>query len=84
MATGPVLIGTALRDAVGFISFSQFTNQIDYLDVATAINSLVKTDVLAKVDKAGLIGKQVAFAGAFSGIDPSNVVVIPTELSVGQ
>lgn len=82
ITTGPVLIGTALRDAVGFIAFSQFTNQIDFLDVATQINAMVKTTVLAKIDKAKLTGKKVSFEGAFSLLDPTSIVIIPTVLTV--
>lgn len=82
IATGPVLLGTDLRDAVGFIDFGQFSNQIDYADVATQINAQVKTVVLAKVDRATLTGKKIRFAGAFSLSDPSAVVVIPTTLTV--
>jgi predicted lipoprotein len=83
LTTGPVIAGTSLRDAVGFIDFSQFTNQLDYADVATQLNTRVKTDVLAKVDKASLKGKKVTFEGAFSLLDPANILVVPTKLEVG-
>ena len=80
--TGPVLLGTDLRDAVGFIDFSKFTNQIDYADVATQINTQDKALVLAQIDRANLTGKRVSFAGAFSLTDPHDIEIVPTQLAV--
>lgn len=82
IATGPVIAGTAIRDAVGFISFGDFTNQIDYADVANQINAKVKTDVIAKVDLKSIKGKKVAFHGAFSALAPGTIFLVPTELTV--
>ncbi|WP_432989510.1 DUF2291 family protein [Dactylosporangium sp. CA-233914] len=82
VATGPVIAGTAIRDGVGFISFGDFTNQIAYADVANQINNRVKTDVVAKVDRAGLTGKTITFYGAFSALAPGQIMVVPTELQV--
>jgi predicted lipoprotein len=82
IATGPVIAGTALRDAVGFIDFSQFTNQLDYADVATQLNEKVKSDVVGKVDKANLVGKQITFAGAMTALGTNASLVVPTELTV--
>jgi len=82
IATGPVIAGTAIRDAVGFIAFGDFTNQIDYADVANQINLKAKSDVLAKVDVTGAKGKKAAFYGAFSSLGPGTMFVVPTELSL--
>jgi predicted lipoprotein len=84
VATGPVIAGTAIRDAVGFISFGDFTNQIDYADVANQINARVKTDVISKVDLASIKGKKVDFYGAFSALTPGLIFLVPTELTVVQ
>ncbi|MFF5078398.1 DUF2291 family protein [Actinoplanes sp. NPDC000266] len=81
IATGPVIAGTAIRDAVGFISFGDFTNQIEYANVANQINDRVKTDVTAKADLAE--GKKVTFHGAFSALPGAGVFLVPTELQVG-
>jgi predicted lipoprotein len=83
IATGPVIAGTAVRDAVGFIAFGDFTNQIEYADVANQINARVKTDVIAKVDVKGATGKKVTFAGAFSNLAGGSILVVPTELGMG-
>jgi predicted lipoprotein len=84
VATGPVIAGTAIRDAVGFISFGDFVNQIDYADVANQINARVKTDVIGKVDLAGIKGKKVDFYGAFSELTPGLIFLVPTELTVAS
>jgi predicted lipoprotein len=82
VATGPVIAGTAIRDAVGFISFGDFTNQIDYANVANLINAKAKTDVIAKVDLTSIKGKKVHFYGAFSALSPGVIFLVPTELTV--
>ncbi|MBU2670920.1 DUF2291 domain-containing protein [Actinoplanes bogorensis] len=82
IATGPVIAGTAIRDAVGFISFGDFTNQIDYAEVGNQINDHVKTGVIAKIDKSGLKGRTVDFYGAFSALAPGTIFLVPTELAV--
>jgi predicted lipoprotein len=84
IATGPVIAGTAVRDAVGFISFGDFTNQIQYADVANQINNKVKTDVIAKVDLAAATGKKVTFYGAFAALAGDRIFVVPTELVVAS
>jgi predicted lipoprotein len=84
VVTGPVIAGTALRDAVKFITFGDFTNQLDYADAATGLNSRVKSDVLAKVKAKDLIGKKVAFAGAFSQVAPGVVLIVPTQLAAAS
>jgi predicted lipoprotein len=82
LLTGPVIAGTALRDAVGFISFGQFPNQIDYADVATQLNNRVKTNVVSKIDRGSLTGKKVTFEGAFELLTPSAISIVPTSLQV--
>ena len=84
LVTGPVIAGTAIRDAVGFITFGQFTNQIDYADVATQLNDRVRSDVAAKLDKASLTGKTLTFEGAFSLLSPTVISVVPTTAQVAQ
>jgi predicted lipoprotein len=77
---GPAINGTALRDAVGFIEFGQFTNQVEYAAAATALNEQVKRQVLADVDPAALDGKRVSFVGAFSSLTPAVITITPVQL----
>jgi predicted lipoprotein len=60
---GPVIRGTALRDALPFIQFSQFTNQLEYARVSNALN-----DRAVKVAESAHVkaGDTVRYAGAGS------------------
>ena len=84
VAIGPAIVGTAIRDAVGFIKFSGFTNQIDYANVATALNTTVKKTVLKGLDRDSIKGKKVTFTGAFQLLSPSSVMITPITLEVGS
>jgi len=77
---GPAINGTAVRDAVGFIEFGQFVNQVEYAGAATALNDQVKAKVLKGIDPASLEGKRVSFLGAFSLVTPSVITVTPVKL----
>jgi predicted lipoprotein len=83
LITGPVIAGSALRDAVG-VDFSQFTNQLDYADVATQLNDRVKREVIAPLNRDTLTGKKVTFAGAFAALTPTTVNVIPTSVQIAS
>ena len=81
IATGPVITGTAIRDAMG-IGFGEFANQIAYQNVGTALNNKSKTQVIAKLDITSLEGRTLAFEGAFSASSLDQVLVVPTLLTV--
>jgi predicted lipoprotein len=61
--TGPVILGTAVRDSAGFIEFSQFTNQLAYADVAIELNRRVVEEVLDGIEADA--GDTVEFRGAW-------------------
>lgn len=77
---GPAVNGTALRDAVGFITFGQFVNQVDYADAATALNSEMKAEVLKGFDAAAAEGEQVAVTGAVTPLTPDVLTVTPVSI----
>jgi predicted lipoprotein len=77
---GPALNGTSIRDAVGFIRFGQFVNQVDYADAATALNNQVKAKVLKSLDAKRLKGRRLQFLGAFTLITPTVVTITPVRL----
>jgi predicted lipoprotein len=83
LQVGPALNGTSIRDAVGFIKFGQFTNQVEYADSATALNNQVKAKVLKSVEAKSLEGKRVRFLGAFTLITPKVITVMPVRLETG-
>lgn len=80
--TGPAINGTELRDATGQITFSQFVNQIEYQDAGSAINNVLKSEVLAKIDNSALTGKTISLVGAFRLVNPKSWLITPVSLEV--
>jgi predicted lipoprotein len=81
---GPVVLGTAVRDATGIVSFNQFTNQIDYAGVSKEMNARAIREALGGKDPSTFNGKQIRFVGAFT-YDPHSAGVIritPVKLEV--
>lgn len=81
---GPAVNGTALRDAVGFIKFGQFVNQVDYADAGTALNNQVKAKVLASLDPDSLDGKKVTVVGAMTPLSADVLTVTPISVQVAS
>lgn len=82
---GPVLRGTALRDATGLIRFTDFANQLAFADIANELNNRVLKTVLEPLDVKSLPHKTVEFTGVFaleSGAKPPIRGVIPIVLKV--
>ncbi len=79
---GPALNGTALRDVTGEISFNQFTNQLEYQNVATELNNIVREQVLADFDAAAAAGKTIKVTGAYLRVNPGLISVVPTKIEV--
>jgi predicted lipoprotein len=48
---GPAMRGTAIRDALDFISFGEFTNQIDFARYGKAFNTYVDRTTLEKLPR---------------------------------
>lgn len=61
---GPVLRGTALRDAAGFIHFTDFANQSDFAAVANGLNDRALRDVLEPLDVDAWPGRTLTVVGA--------------------
>lgn len=79
---GPAINGTALRDVTGTISFNQFTNQLEYQEVGTELNNLVREEVLAAFDAAAAEGKTIRVTGTFLRVNPALVSVVPVSIEV--
>jgi len=77
---GPVIRGTSLRDAVGFINFDQFVNQLQYAEVANGLNDRVLTSVLNDLDLNAAQGRQVSFYGVFTLGEGNKVFITPVRL----
>lgn len=66
LQVGPVFRGTALRDALPFIRFDDFTNQMEYASVSRLLHERVTDTVLKPVDRATLVGRTIQVHGAFT------------------
>ena len=82
---GPVILGTSLRDALKFITFEEFLNQVQYGSVADSLNSRVENDVVSKLNLKTLVGKTIHARGAFTydGSNATDLLVTPIAISVG-
>lgn len=84
LQVGPVIRGTSLRDAVGFIRFGQFVNQLQFADVANELNARVMNSVLARLKLPALRGKVVSFCGTFTLTPGSPPDIVPVKLEVEE
>jgi predicted lipoprotein len=81
---GPAMHGTAVRDALDFVSFNDFTNQIDFARYGKAFNTYVNHATLEKLPRDILVGRKVTVLGAYPLVSPSEIpLVTPVEVSIG-
>jgi predicted lipoprotein len=81
---GPVIKTSAVRDALRFVNFGDFTNQVDYANISREINLRVKEKIVAPLDKAALTGKTVEILGVFAHEAGSPILITPVRLTVGK
>lgn len=81
LQVGPVISGTALRDALPFISFDQFNNQIEYAAVSRALHDYLLEAELSGMDYAELEGSEIHFSGALM-FEGDQAVITPVEIEV--
>jgi predicted lipoprotein len=81
---GPAMRGTAIRDALDFVSFGEFTNQIDFARFGKSFNTYVNHNTLEKLPRDDLVGRKVTLIGAYAlaaaGEPP---LVTPVEITIG-
>lgn len=82
VAIGPVILGTSLRDAMKFISFQAFLNQVQYGDVADDLNNHVTKDVIRSLQLTRIRGRRIEVFGAYTYDDanPRTIAVTPVIL----
>ena len=78
---GPIIRGTALRDAMPFITFTDFRDQIEFAKLARAMNE--KAHAGLDIPEGDVVGKTVAFTGVFTlrSLDEEPEIV-PTVIEV--
>jgi predicted lipoprotein len=81
---GPAIRGAAIRDALDFVSFNDFTNQIDFAQFGKALNAYVDHETLAKLPRDSLIGRKVSILGAYPFVSAADTpLVTPVEITLG-
>ena len=81
---GPAVRGAAIRDALNFVSFGDFTNQIDFAPFGKAFNTYVDHKTLEKLPRDGLVGRKVTVLGAYPFVSAAETpLVTPVEITIG-
>jgi predicted lipoprotein len=57
------VFGNAVRDATGLIEASSYPNAQEFNDVSAALNSIVETHVLPRLQHVAKVGNRIRFAG---------------------
>ncbi|MGB7754940.1 MAG: DUF2291 domain-containing protein [Salinisphaera sp.] len=79
---GPLVFGTALRDAFPFLQLNDFTNQMQYASVAKAMNKRALAQAYQGIKVGGLKGKTIAFTGAFAESADGSIQIVPIDIEV--
>jgi predicted lipoprotein len=79
---GPVIRGTTLRDALPFISFDQFVNQLEYARVSNAMHDRLVESVLSGINFDALLDQEIGFIGVFTLRDLDAITITPVEIQV--
>jgi len=83
ISIGPALSGTAIRDAIRFIDFNHFVNQVDFASLATELNRLGNERALQNADIFSIDGETIEFTGAFVAPNGDDVIsIMPIFLEV--
>lgn len=80
---GPAMRGTALRDSLDFVSFNDFTNQIDFAQFGKAFNTYANKTFLEKIPRDNLNGAQVKLLGTYQhGVSSGLPLISPASLEI--
>lgn len=80
---GPIVRGTTLRDAMPFLLFSDFRDQIEFAKLGNGLNAMAHERLT--IPQGDLVGKSVTFEGMFTFKDlNSTLEVVPTAMTVGE
>lgn len=82
MQLPPIFSGTDVRDALPFLNFNQFVNQVQFGEIAIALNSKIAATTFAHIAPAKLKGKRIAFAAAFTLTQAKTPLLTPITLEL--
>jgi len=81
---GPAMRGTAIRDALDFVSFNDFSNQIDFARFGKAFNQHVNKTLLETLPRENLVGRKVTVIAAFPFAPGGEAPLLtPVEITIG-
>ena len=73
---GPVIRGTAIRDVLPFVSFSDYKNQIEFAKVAKALNEKAYDNALKDLPRDRLVGSRISAVGAMTVRKPGGPFLV--------
>jgi predicted lipoprotein len=65
LQVGPVIRGTAIRDSLEFIRFTDIGNQLQFAALANELNARMARDSVEPLDLPNIAGTRISFLGAF-------------------
>ena len=81
---GPVIKKDSIRDAVKFIKFNDFVNQLDFAEVSRIIKTRVLNEVIGPLNIKDIEGKIIDFEGAITFDRKDKIFITPTFLKLGN
>ena len=77
---GPVIKKDSIRDAVKFIQFNDFVNQLDFADVSRIIKVRVLNEIIGPLKLKEITGKKINFEGAITFDRKDKIYITPTNI----
>jgi len=77
---GPVIKKDSIRDAVKFIQFNDFVNQLDFADVSRIIKTRVLNEIIGPLNLKEIVGKKINFEGAITFDRKDKIYITPTNI----
>lgn len=78
---GTIFKGSAMRDSLTCIKFSDFDNQMEWGDVNSQITARLYENLLKEYDMSEMIGRTVSFSGCFTLNSDSAIRITPFAFS---
>ena len=77
---GPVIKKDSIRDAVKFIQFNDFVNQLDFANVSRIIKVRVLNEIIGPLNLKEITGKKINFEGAITFDRKDKIYITPTNI----
>jgi predicted lipoprotein len=78
------IFGDAIRDGTGLLNVNDYPNSQDFNDISSALNNIVESRVLPKLQEQAKVGAEISFAGCAEVDDESTdlkpLKVIPIQI----